>query len=342
MTRSVGIVWALALALVAAPEVARANSGQVQQGTASDAAPTREAQQRFRRGLELYDENDFRGALVELERAYELAPNFRALYDIGQVRYQLRDYAGALRAFEQYLHDGGAQVEQRRRAEVESDISKLQERVARISITTSAAGAQVFVDDVLVGTTPLSEPVMVSAGRRKITASEEGYASVTRVVDVAGADTLELPLELSPLAAAAPPRAAQSAADRLASAAPRAQAPNPPPTVPPRQVPWVAWGVTGALALGATVTGVMALAASDDLENKRATANVGRQALDDAESRTSRLALTTDLLGGAAIMLGGYATWRTFFAGHSSADSSPSGAIKVGVAPGSVVVRGAF
>src|SRR5690349_11541014 len=65
-----------------------------------------EAQMRFKRGLELYDEQDFQNALIEFRRAYELQPTYKILYNLGQVCYQLTEYACALRNFEKYLKEG--------------------------------------------------------------------------------------------------------------------------------------------------------------------------------------------------------------------------------------------
>ena len=68
------------------------------------------ARQHHRRGLELYDEGDFRLALVEFERAYSVGHNFKILFNIGQVHFQLNGYAKARLALEQYLKEGGAAV----------------------------------------------------------------------------------------------------------------------------------------------------------------------------------------------------------------------------------------
>jgi len=56
----------------------------------------REAGKHFQRGVTLYNETDYRAALVEFRRAYDLAPNAAVLYNIGETEYQLRDYASAL------------------------------------------------------------------------------------------------------------------------------------------------------------------------------------------------------------------------------------------------------
>ena len=66
-----------------------------------------EAAVRFQRATEMFEENNLSGALAEFRRAQALAPNFRLLYNIGQVCYLLRDYPCALDSFSRYLTEGG-------------------------------------------------------------------------------------------------------------------------------------------------------------------------------------------------------------------------------------------
>src|SRR6185369_13528930 len=100
----------------------------------AEAAPTKEQQHeaatRFKKGIELFKEGDYQAALIEFRRANEIAPNYAVLYNIGQVYFQLQDYAGALTALERYLSEGGKNVPTARRTEVEKDIEKLKSRVA--------------------------------------------------------------------------------------------------------------------------------------------------------------------------------------------------------------------
>src|ERR1043165_5818761 len=69
---------------------------------ASDSS-VKEAGKHFQRGVTLYNEADYRAALVEFKRAYEIAPNSAVLYNIGQTYYQLQNYAAALVALGRYL-----------------------------------------------------------------------------------------------------------------------------------------------------------------------------------------------------------------------------------------------
>src|SRR5205823_3457182 len=50
----------------------------------------KEASRHFQRGVDLDNEGDYRGALVEFKKAYALLPRASVLYDIGQTEYQLQ------------------------------------------------------------------------------------------------------------------------------------------------------------------------------------------------------------------------------------------------------------
>ncbi|QSQ22453.1 PEGA domain-containing protein [Pyxidicoccus parkwayensis] len=315
-------------------------------GTASAAPPARktpsartqqmeEAQRRYERGKEFYEESDFRAALVEFQRAYELAPSYKLLYSIAQVQYQLQDYAGALRSFQQYLEEGQAEITAQRRDEVQREVDRLRSRVATLDIVTRPVGATVSVDDQPVGRTPLSEPVLVSAGRRKVTAELPGEPPVTRVVDVAGMDTVKVQLDFAP-----PPTPKPAAVAKPETTAPVSPTPGLTARAEPRGFPWKMWTATGALAVGAGVTAIMASSASSDLKKQRDTFGVTRAQLDDASSKAKTLALTSDVLTGATVVAAGISAYLTFTRGPS--DAAPGPSVSLGVGPGSVGVAGAF
>src|SRR6185503_17125341 len=149
--------------------------------------PAKEASKHFQRGVALYGEADYRAALVEFRKAYEIQPNATVLYNIGQTYYQLQNYAAALTTLDRYLSEAGTQASHR--SEVEQTLEILQSRVGRISVTTNISPCEVSVDDEHIAKTPLREPVLVSIGRRKVTAACEGRAAETKFVDIAAGDT---------------------------------------------------------------------------------------------------------------------------------------------------------
>ncbi|MET0596064.1 MAG: hypothetical protein ABW133_25410, partial [Polyangiaceae bacterium] len=83
----------------------------------ADKTAVDEARQRFQKGVQLFHEWSFEAALAEFRKAYQLAPSYRLLYNIAQVHYELHNYVDALKAFRQYLNEGGTDVPVDRRTQ---------------------------------------------------------------------------------------------------------------------------------------------------------------------------------------------------------------------------------
>ena len=265
------------------------------------------ARQHLKAGTTLYNETDFAGALIEFRRAYDTAPSFRVLFNIAQAYYQLQNYAAALSGFERYLYEGGDQVTPERRTQVEREIAELSKRVAKATITVNVPGAEVLVDDQVIGKSPLAASVRVSAGRRQIRARKTGMLSDERTVDVSGGDTLTVDLKLT---------AGQTI------------------VVHEERPLLLGMGVaTGALAVGAAAFGALALTSSNDWKDKR-SGNVSAQEQSSAENKTRAFAVTTDVLGGLAV-LAGVATVIIYFKTRSSEPGQSTPTSRVGIGPGS-------
>lgn len=255
------------------------------------ATPAAEADAHYKRAVTLFGEADYGVALIEFKRAYEIAPAFQVLYNIGETYYQLQDYAGALKTLEKYLADGGDKVPAERKAEVTKELEKLRLRVARVEIDVQEPGVDIAVDDVAVGKTPLAEAILVSAGRRKITATAPGGQPVVKTVDLAGGDKTRVKFEIS--------KAPAATATATTSAAP--SVPTPPEG---REYPVWPWVTTGVLVAGAGVFGGLALAASGDQKALLNKADQDPKAIKDAHDKVATMAGVTDGLLGAAVIMG--------------------------------------
>ncbi len=259
---------------------------------ASEPDATEEGRTRFKRGVELFHEGDYRNALIEFNRAYAVAPQFKILYNIGQTCFEIQDYACALRSLREYLAAADASVTAARRTETEAQILQLQGRVAYVSVEGNAPGAEVSVDEVVVAKLPLSAPLLVSAGRRRFAVSMESKPSISRVVDVAGGETLKVRLDF-PKERATPP-----ATNPLSTAAP-----NRPPSSAPF---WISLGITSTLAVGAATFGLLALKSDRDADRGLDVFPTSTGNLDAAQAKTTRFAVVADVLG--AVSLVGAAT----------------------------------
>jgi hypothetical protein len=290
-----------------------------------------EAQRHFRRGKELYEDNDYQGALVEFRRAYDLAPSFRLLYNIAEMHYQLQDYPAALRYFARYLQDGGADVPSDRREEVQKEIERLRARVASVFIETNRIQAEISVDDVPVGKSPLPDKVLVSAGRRKITATIPGRLPVSKVIEVAGQESVRVALEFAP---------DPVASTDLTAAVPAESRPTVDVSAAPHKSrnAWLPWTITGALGVGALTTGLLAIKASNDMQSQRATYGATRGQLDAAVLNEKRLGWVSDSLSGATLVAAGISLYLMLSADPEEHHAS----LAVGVGPGTVALTGEF
>ncbi|MCU0681659.1 MAG: hypothetical protein MUF34_05290 [Polyangiaceae bacterium] len=338
--RRLAPVFASALAAVLVLALAAAGAAQAAPPTPSASPPqgtgsVDEAREHYERGLQLFRDGAFDGALTEFLRAYELAPSYRLFYFIGHTHRQLNDFAPALRAFEQYLKDGGREIQAKRRSEVEREIAQLRKRVGRIEIVASEPGAAILVDDRNVGTSPLEGPIVANVGQRRVVAVKDGRQSPPAIASVSGDESTKVELQLPP-AVTAPASANPAVPSHQGKAPPALPAPS------ERRVPWVGWAVTGALATGAVVTGVLALSASGDLQSERDSTDATRNALDSDRGRTTGFAVATDLLAVGALVAGGVSLYLTLKPPSPNVGAAPATSLRFGVGPGSLGLRGTF
>jgi hypothetical protein len=284
----------------------------------------REAAKHFQRGVTLYGEADYRGALVEFTRAYELAPNGAVLYNVGETQYQLRDYAAALITFQRYLTESG--LGDSHRAEVEGNVRELKSRVGRLTVETVPRGAEVSIDDRVVGKTPLDQPVTVGLGHLKVTATISGRPSVTRYVDVAAEDDVSVTLQLPAAALGRAPGPSASGSTGVdGSATPGGASLRP-----------LGWVATGLLAGAAVTFGFLAHKESSDLQSERAIYGASSDTLNQKANRTRTYAIVTDSLTAAALIVGGITLYSTL-----GAHADPGGA-QVSVGLGAMRLEVAF
>lgn len=154
-----------------------------------------DARAHFERGVELFDEGRLVQALAEFEEAYRISPAPAVLYNVAQLHAELGQSVEAVRAFEQFLSESN-DVEPELRAEVEAALRRERARIGALLVTASVAGARISVDDVEVGTAPLTGTVAVSAGEHVVTAQAEGCETVRHRFRIAGGQTYAVSLEL--------------------------------------------------------------------------------------------------------------------------------------------------
>lgn len=251
-----------------------------------------QARERFQRGVELYKDGNFEAALAEFTRAYELAPSYRILYNLAQTQMERHDSVEALRLLREYLAQGGSEISAERRAEVERDQQALQKRVAELRVTLDVAGAELMVDGVVAGVTPLKAPLWINSGVRQISARKAGYRTAVKSLSVPGGEPISLTLQLereAPLPTpSASPRAPRSNTERGVSTG-----------------TWLGLGATALLTGGAVTFGLLTLQADRRLDRELDHFPGSTSRMDNRRHQLKTLALVTDGLAGAAVIAAG-------------------------------------
>jgi hypothetical protein len=248
---------------------------------AAPAISNEDAGVRFKRGLELFEEGEYKLALVEFERAYELAPNFRALYNVALVNIQLGRYAEATRKFQAYLHDGGDAVPQSRRAEVTKTLSELELRTATIELSANIPGVHIQLDGKPVSV-QVPGSLLIDAGEHTISATSPGYDRVDKSITLAGTDKAAVKFTLVPVI-------------RQTEGGPEVGRTH-------LFIPGIV--ATGALAIGGAVSFGLMLNANSTLNQLKANTPYDPGNAQTYVNRVNTAALVADILGGLAVVSG--------------------------------------
>ncbi len=237
------------LLLLSAPHLAFAQGkgpadGKPADAKSGDAKPTdvkpgdeakdskKEAREHYQKALDFFDDEVYDAALTEFKKAYELSPSFRLLYNLGVTSERLKDYAKGLEFYDRFIKEGGADVSPEQARQVKDQIGLLRGRVSKVTFDVNVAGAEIYVDDVLVGKAPFDGVVVVNAGRRKISAVYPEKAPWSRVVEMVGGEPSSVKVELRNA------REIQVVKEEA------------------RPIPFVGLATTGVFVVGATVTGI--------------------------------------------------------------------------------------
>jgi hypothetical protein len=147
--------------------------------------------------------SDYRGALVEFQRAYELSHDPRVLYNVGITEKLLTHYARAVDAWERELQDGGSRLSPTEQQELRNAISIVQQFVTTIDVNATEPDATLSIDDAPVGKTPFVGPVRIDVGKHVLKLSKEGFAEAVQTVDVASGQRTPVTFKMEPLNKAA-------------------------------------------------------------------------------------------------------------------------------------------
>ncbi|MEM1031505.1 MAG: hypothetical protein AAGN82_14240 [Myxococcota bacterium] len=183
-----------------APAEASASSSTPAPTSPPPAPVDDEYERHMANGVKLFGDEDYNGAIVEFQAAYDAQPRASPLINIALAYKRLREPAKAIAALERALggHQDTMPPDQKLAAELE--IRELRALVAYVAIDVSPPTAQVFVDDRPVPRDDLVDGMLeLSPGVRVVRAAATGYVGEERTVTIrSGAGNAKITLKLQP------------------------------------------------------------------------------------------------------------------------------------------------
>lgn len=307
---------------------------------AADAPITDAARTHFAAGVNLLRDPDgarYEEAYREFKAAYAASPSYKILGNLGLCAMKLERDGEAIEAYTNYLAHA-TDLDPGEAKQVSIDLQTLKSGVVKLSLGAEPPGA--MVNDVRVpvrgervvnqyGPVNGTLQIGVRAGHHVMTVRLPGLEDATWEFDApAGAvDSKQFSLHKSALAGGS------------------AASPNAKDTAPsdPRPVPtgvYIGLAATGALAIGGSITGLLAMGKQSDFKTQNDGLHVDQA--NDLRSQGTTLNLVTDLLFGGALVAAGITSVVYFSRPSATAASIRIPAIAVDRSGSRLELEGTF
>ncbi len=264
---------------------------------------TPEARKHFEVGVALLEDPE--GARHEeayraFKAAYAAAPSPKILGNIGLCAMKLERDSEAIKAYGRYLKEV-ADIEAKERSQIESDLKTLRASVVTLELSISPSGATVIDERTPVkkasiinryGPTEGKLVIGVRAGNHRITIEKDGHKSEVWELEAEPGKTVSKTIEL--------PKDG-------------AEEPAPSPGIRLSVPTWIGIGVTAAAAVGAAVTGGLALSKQSAFKDGNDGSDPA--AAQDLKDQGEMLNIVTDVLMGTAVLGAGVTTILLFTTG---------------------------
>jgi hypothetical protein len=240
----------VALAGFFAPRAARAD----------DDATTAMARERFKEGVQYFDQKQYDKSRAAFLQAYALKRHPTVLLNLAQSELRSGHEADSAKHFAQYLREAKDATDSERQS-AESGLSASKAVVAEVTVNVDEEGANVAVDGTSEGQSPLPGPVYLAPGSHTITAKKEARDVAVQLNAVAG-QTSSTNLRFKKAGATPPAAAAESeptpkaekeepAKEPEASSPAQPEEPSSPPANEPerQRQPFFTWAATSPVAL---------------------------------------------------------------------------------------------
>jgi hypothetical protein len=125
------------------------------------------AKKEFDKGVTAMDSHDYKTALGHFQAAYDAAPHWMVLGHIGNCQAKLNDPVNAIKAYEQFLKDGGDDIDAEQRTAARQNLEEQRRKVGVLHLLVKPKESTVSIDGDSYGNPPFEE-ILLKAGPHHI------------------------------------------------------------------------------------------------------------------------------------------------------------------------------
>lgn len=197
---------------IVAPGAARAEEPANEATTAAPPPPisellTGDAKRDYESGRLLYDNGDYAGAAVKFQSAYEHSraqnPKWegdpRLLWNAASCEKNLRRYARAVALVRRYLQSRSPLITPEGERAARAFLAAAEPLTAPLVIEANVPDALVYLDDALLGKTPLEGNVPVDLGPHTLLVKKGGHSDYSEPFTIYGSEELRITAVLRPI-----------------------------------------------------------------------------------------------------------------------------------------------
>lgn len=187
MNESKRLIGSVLIFALLAPSLTTANTARQQ------------ARVLFRQGNKLYDKQDYEGALNKFRQAAKLYSSYKIDLNIANTLDVMGRRIEAVELFEQFLERAKDEAPRAALKAAQQRYDALRQALVSIQVLCNVAGADVTVDEEVVGATPLQRGIYLEPGSHRLSLRKQGYMPFELDLALGAGEHRQLAVPLQPV-----------------------------------------------------------------------------------------------------------------------------------------------
>jgi len=133
-----------------------------------------------------FNDKDYGRAYLKFQSAYDRSKDARLLWNMAACQKEQRKYAKVVPLVEQYIKDRGDKLTPADRDLATGLLAAIKPGVTSVKIDVSEPDADIYLDDELIGKSPLSTSTLVDLGPHKLHVKKQSFDDVDQPLNAGG------------------------------------------------------------------------------------------------------------------------------------------------------------